>query len=50
VVMTVWDSSGRRDAFDAGADVAKLVFDTLVAAVDMVDAVYPGCVVGNQAG
>ncbi len=42
--------SGRGDAFDAGADGAELFFDALVAAIDVVDAVDPGGVVGDQGG
>ena len=38
------------DAFDAGADAAEFVFDAFVAAIDVIDAVDPGGVVGYQAG
>src|SRR5208282_4388404 len=35
-------------AFDAGADLDEFFFDALVAAVDVVNAVDPGGVVGNE--
>ena len=44
------DLSWRGDALDAGAEGAELVFDALVAAVDVIDAVDPGGVVGDQRG
>ncbi len=43
-------SSRLADAFDTGADCAELFFDLFVAAVDVVDAVNPGCVVGDKRG
>src|SRR5579863_2267959 len=40
----------RTDALDRGAYGDELVFDALVAAVDVIDAVDPGGVVGDESG
>ena len=36
------------DPFNSGADLAQFVFDAFIAAIDVIDAVDPRCIVGYQ--